>query len=136
MQNLELRNIYQNIKNIAIIGISADEGKISNSIGKKLKDRLYKIIPINPNYNEVLGEKAYKSITEVKEEIDLALFFINSDKVFPFIKEAIAKNVGNIWLQEGIISETGEKEANMAKIPFMMDKCIYKELKKIENENK
>lgn len=135
MSEIILKNIYKNIKNIAVIGISPKEDRPSNKVSLELQKRAYKIIPINPNYEEVLGEKAYKDIADTKEKIDIAVLFVNSDRALEEVKKAIDKKVSYIWLQEGVISEEAKKLSEEVGIPFMMDRCIYKTLKKIEEEN-
>lgn len=129
-----LKNIYKEIKTIAVLGSSPKEDRPSYKVSKELQKRGYKIIPINPNYNEILGEKVYKDLDEVEEKIDLALYFVSSDKVLPLIKNAIEKKVSYIWLQEGVISVEGRELSEENNIAFMMNRCIYKELKKIEEE--
>ena len=135
MSEIILRDIYKNIKNIAVIGISPKEDRPSNKVSLELQKRAYKIIPINPNYEEVLGEKAYKDIADTNEKIDIAVLFVNSDRALEEVKKAIDKKVSYIWLQEGVISEEAKRLAEEVGIPFMMDRCIYKTLKKIEEEN-
>ena len=135
MSEIILRDIYKNIKNIAVIGISPKEDRPSNKVSLKLQKRAYKIIPINPNYEEVLGEKAYKDIADTNEKIDIAVLFVNSDRALEEVKKAIDKKVSYIWLQEGVISEEAKRLSEEVGIPFMMDRCIYKTLKKIEEEN-
>ncbi len=129
-----LKNIYKEIKTIAVFGSSPKEDRPSYKVSKELQKRGYKIIPINPNYSEILGEKVYKNLDEVEEKIDLALYFVASDKVLPLIKNAIEKKVSYIWLQEGVISVEGQELSEENNIAFMMNRCIYKELKKIEEE--
>ena len=135
MSEIILKNIYKNIKNIAVIGISPKEDRPSNKVSLELQKRAYKIIPINPNYEEVLGEKAYKDIADTKEKIDIAVLFVNSNRALEEVKKAIDKKVSYIWLQEGVISEEAKRLSEEVGIPFMMDRCIYKTLKKIEEEN-
>lgn len=129
-----LKNIYKEIKTIAVFGSSPKEDRPSYKVSKELQKRGYEIIPINPNYSEILGEKVYKNLDEVEEKIDLALYFVASDKVLPLIKNAIEKKVSYIWLQEGVISVEGQELSEENNIAFMMNRCIYKELKKIEEE--
>ena len=129
-----LKNIYKEIKTIAVFGSSPKEDRPVYSISKSLQKRGYKIIPINPNYEEILGEKVYKRIEDVTEQIDLALFFVSSERALELIKNSVEKKVKYIWLQEGVISVEGKEFAENHGIPFMMNRCIYKELKKIENE--
>ncbi len=135
MSEIILRDIYKNIKNIAVIGISPKEDRPSNKVSLELQKRAYKIIPINPNYEEVLGEKAYKDIADTNEKIDIAVLFVNSNRALEEVKKTIDKKVSYIWLQEGVISEEAKRLAEEVGIPFMMDRCIYKTLKKIEEEN-
>ena len=135
MSEIILRDIYKNIKNIAVIGISPKEDRPSNKVSLELQKRAYKIIPINPNYEEVLGEKAYKDIADTNEKIDIAVLFVNSDRALEEVKKTIDKKVSYIWLQEGVISEEKKRLSEEVGIPFMMDRCIYKTLKKIEEEN-
>ena len=135
MSEIILRDIYKNIKNIAVIGISPKEDRPSNKVSLELQKRAYKIIPINPNYEEVLGEKAYKDIADTNEKIDIVVLFVNSNRALEEVKKAIDKKVSYIWLQEGVISEEAKKLSEEVGIPFMMDRCIYKTLKKIEEEN-
>ena len=135
MSEIILRDIYKNIKNIAVIGISPKEDRPSNKVSLELQKRAYKIIPINPNYEEVLGEKAYKDIADTNEKIDIVVLFVNSNRALEEVKKAIDKKVSYIWLQEGVISEEAKRLSEEVGIPFMMDRCIYKTLKKIEEEN-
>lgn len=135
MSEIILKNIYKNIKNIAVIGISPKEDRPSNKVSLELQKRAYKIIPINPNYEEVLGEKAYKDIADTNEKIDIAVLFVNSNRALEEVKKTIDKKVSYIWLQEGVISEEAKRLSEEVGIPFMMDRCIYKTLKKIEEEN-
>lgn len=135
MSEIILKNIYKDIKNIAVIGISPKEDRPSYKVSLELKKRGYRIIPINPNYEEILGENAYKDIACVNEKIDIVVFFVNSSRVLEEIKKAISKKVSYLWLQEGVVSEEGRVLAEEKEIPFMMDRCIYKELRKIEEEN-
>lgn len=129
-----LKDIYKDIKTIAILGSSPKEDRPVYNISKSLQKRGYKIIPINPNYEEILGEKVYKNIVDVPEKIDLSLFFVSSERALELIKKSIEKHVKYIWLQEGVISVEGKELAEENQISFMMNRCIYKELKKIENE--
>ena len=78
-------------------------------------------------------ERSIKDIRDIEDDVDMAVFFINSSLVLKEIEKALEKNVKYIWLQEGIVSEEGRKMVEMNNAFFMEDKCIYKELLKIEN---
>lgn len=129
-----LKNIYKDIKTIAVFGSSPKEDRPVYTISKALQNRGYKLFPINPNYNEILGEPVYKDIMDIEEEIDLALFFVNSEKAYNLIKKSVEKGVKYIWLQEGVISVIGKEYSEDNGVPFIMNKCIYKELKKIDGD--
>lgn len=129
-----LKDIYKEIKTIAVFGSSPKEDRPVYSISKALQKRGYKLFPINPNYEMILGEPVFKDIRDIEASIDLALFFVNSEKAYDLIKKSVEKGVKYIWLQEGVISVVGEEYAENNGVPFMMNKCIYKELKKIEED--
>ncbi len=133
MGEIVLKDIYKKIKKIAVIGSSPKENRPVYKVSVELIKRNYEIYPINPNYEVILEKKVYKDIRDIEDDVDMAVFFINSNAVLKEIEKALEKNVKYIWLQEGIVSEEGRKMVEMNNAFFMEDKCIYKELLKIEN---
>ncbi|MEM2856903.1 MAG: CoA-binding protein [Candidatus Nitrosocaldaceae archaeon] len=114
-------------KRVAVVGISRDESKAAHFVPKYLLEHGYDIIPINPFADEILGKKCYKSLDEVKEEIDIVDVFRPSDQVMQVVKEAIKKKPKAIWLQLGIKNEEASKEALRHGIKFIQDKCMMEE---------
>lgn len=121
--------ILKNIKTICVIGLTNNPQRPAYSVAGYMQQRGFKIIPINPTGEEVLGEKGYKSIKEVPKEIkiELANFFIRPDKILPLIKEALDRGVPILWLQEGIINEEAVQLAKEKGAIIIMDRCIKKE---------
>ena len=87
----------------------------------------YRIIPVNPNVSESLGEKAYASLLEVPEKIDIVNIFRRSEAVPEIVDEAIQLSVPAIWMQEGVVHEEAAEKARQAGIFVVMDRCILKD---------
>jgi len=119
-------------KNIAIVGASNNPERASNGIMKFLMKNNYNCFPVNPNEEEVLGVKAYKTLSEVPEKIDIVDVFRRSEASADIVMEASALNPGFIWLQENVYSEDAENIASENNIPIIMDKCIFKELLRLK----
>lgn len=112
---------------IAVVGLSKDTTKPSHYVPKYMQEQGYRIIPVNPTAKEILGEKCYKSLSEVGESIDVVNIFRPSNEVMPIVREAIAKKAGAIWMQEGIKNEEAAGEARKHGLLVVMDRCIMKE---------
>ncbi len=121
------------MKKIAVVGLSKDPGKPSHYVPKYMKEQGYRIIPVNPTAEEILGKKCYKSLSEVVESIDVVNIFRPSNEVMPIVREAIAKKAGAIWMQEGIKNEEAAGEARKHGLLVVMDRCIMKEHRKFKN---
>ena len=119
-------------KNIAIVGASNNPERASNGIMKFLMKNNYNCFPVNPNEEEVLGVKAYKTLSEVPEKIDIVDVFRRSEAAADIVREAVELNPGFIWLQENVYSEEAENIASGNNIPIIMDKCIFKELLRLK----
>ncbi len=92
-----------------------------------MKKKGYKIIPVNPNETEVLGEKAFANLSDVEEKIDLVDVFRRSEEAGAVVDEAIRTGVKAVWLQEGVIDEAAVQRAEDAGLLVVMDKCWLKE---------
>jgi uncharacterized protein len=121
-QDAYRRKLLQESKVVAVVGLSANEEKPSNVVAKYLKAAGYRVIPINPQADEILGETSYKDLSQVPEDIDIVDVFMRSENVLPVVREAIALKPRAIWLQLGIISEEAKKLAEDAGIYFVMDR--------------
>lgn len=127
----EIARLLKEAATIAVVGLSANTAKASHGVAKYLKSRGYKIIPVNPNESEILGEKSYPDLASIGEKVDIVDVFRKSEDTPPIVKAAIAIGAGAIWLQEGIISQESYDLAREAGIPIVMDRCMFKEHKKL-----
>ena len=112
---------------IAVVGLSADPDKASNMVARYLMEKGYKVIPVNPGQEAVLGEKSYNSLAEIAEKVDIVDIFMRADKVMPFVREAVAMRPKAIWLQLGIVSDEAKALAEAEGITFVMDRCVKQE---------
>ncbi len=124
MTDEEKKELLNKVKVIAVVGISQNLNKPSNIVARYLKQEGYTIIPVNPNYNEVLGEKCYRSLVDIKKRIDIVDIFMRSEKLMPIVEEAVKIKPQCIWLQLGIINESVKRLAEENNIKFVMDQCI------------
>lgn len=143
MDNSEeiILKIFSDYRNIAVIGMSSDETKPSNRVPKYLMQQGYKIIPVNPTKEEIMGLKSYKSLLEVPDAIDVVDVFRRPEQALDVVKEAVErkkqrKDVKVIWLQEGIVNDQAKKIAEDAGILFIQDKCMFKEHLRIREKLK
>ena len=94
-----------------------------------MQEQGYKIIPVNPTAEEILGEKCFRSLSEVQESIDVVNIFRPSNEALQIVKEAIAKKAKAVWMQESIADEEAAKEAKKHGLLVVMDRCMMKEHK-------
>ena len=130
MTDQRIDAILDEAKTIAVVGISDKPDRPSNQVAKYLKSRGYRIIPVNPLVTEVLGEKAYKSLSEIPDQVDLVDVFRKSSDVPPIAEEAVRIRARFFWMQEGVESERAREILDAAGIPCVMDRCVKKELEK------
>jgi len=128
-------------RTIAVVGLSRSPGKDSYKVAEFLKSKGYRIVPVNPNAEEILGEKAYPSLRDLPEDLKASIevvdIFRRSEDVLPVVKEAveIRKKYGRlkaIWMQEGVVNKEAAQAAKEAGLIVIMDRCIMKERLKRE----
>jgi uncharacterized protein len=119
--------ILSTCKNVAIVGLSSNPEKPSHRVGSYLKDKGYRVIPVNPGEKEILGEICYPDILSVPEKIDVVDIFRKPEDVPPIVKDAIKCGAKAVWMQEGVINEAAAEEARKAGLKVVMDKCMFKE---------
>jgi predicted CoA-binding protein len=112
---------------IAVIGLSSKRFRPSYGVAEYMQEHGYRIIPVNPNETEVLGEKAYARIEDIQEHIDIVDIFRRSEFVEPLVDAAIRLGAGAIWMQEGVVHEDAARKAREAGLVVVMDRCILKE---------
>jgi predicted CoA-binding protein len=112
---------------IAVVGLSSDEMRPSYGVAAYMQRAGYRIIPVNPNESEVLGEKAYARLEDVPEKIDIVDVFRRSEYVRGVVEAAILVGAKAIWMQEGVVDEEAAGVARAAGLDVVMDRCILKE---------
>ena len=119
--------ILTEMKTIAVVGLSSDGTRASNSVSRYMQSNGYRIIPVNPNEATVLGEKSYARLEDVPDKIDLVDIFRRSEEAGQHVDEAIRIGARGVWLQEGVIDEEAARRAIEAGLDVVMDRCILKE---------
>ena len=122
-----IRRILADCRTIAVVGASSNPARASNHVASYMKAQGYRVIPVNPNEQTVIGEQAYPSLTAVPGSIDLVDIFRKSEDVLPIVKEAIACGAKAIWMQEGVINEASAQLAREAGLAVVMDRCWLKD---------
>ena len=119
-----MKDILLAAKTIASVGLSSNQEKESYWIVSYLKDQGYRIIPVNPTADEILGEKAYPDLESVPEKIDVVQVFRKPEDVPPVVDSAIKVGAKVIWMQEGIVNEEAAQKAREAGLQVVMDACM------------
>jgi len=122
-----IQRIFDECRTIAVVGLSSSSWRPSHGVAAYMKRVGYRIIPVNPNETEVLGEKAYASLGELAEPIDLVDIFRRSEEAGAAVDEAIAAGAKAVWLQEGVIDDAAAQRALNAGLLVVMDRCWLKE---------
>ena len=122
-----IRDVLKNSKTIAVVGLSDNPLRASHGVSAYMQMQGYRIIPVNPNCDYVLGEKSYPSLLDVPEKIDVVNIFRRSEFVPPIVDQAIQLKVPAIWMQEGVVHEAAAQKARQQGIFVVMDACILKE---------
>jgi len=119
-----LQRVLRTGKTIAVVGLSADWFRPSYFAAKFMQEHGYKIIPVNPKYDEILGEKCYPNLTAIPFQVDTVDVFRKSADALPIAKEAIAIGAKHLWLQIGVLNFEAEKLAQSAGLTVVMDRCV------------
>jgi predicted CoA-binding protein len=119
--------ILRNCRTIAVVGLSSNSARPSYHVAAYMQSHGYRIIPVNPNETNVLGEQAYPSLVAVPGPIDLVNIFRKSKDVLPLVEEAITHGAKAIWMQEGISNEPAAVRARESGLLVVMDRCWLKE---------
>lgn len=122
--NDQLKDIFENSKTIAVVGLSDNPSRTSYQVSKIMQNKGYKIIPVNPNVDEVLGEKAYNSLREIEDPIDLINVFRRSEYLVDVAQDAIETDCKVFWAQLGISNEKAYQLLKEHDFTVIMDLCI------------
>jgi predicted CoA-binding protein len=126
-QTDSMGDLLKRAKIIAVVGLSDDPMRVSHGVSAYMQSQGYRIIPVNPQIESSLGEKAYGSLREVPEKIDIVNIFRRPEFVEEVVDQAIQLKVPAIWMQEDVIHEKAAEKARQAGIFVVMDRCILKE---------
>jgi uncharacterized protein len=121
--------LLKRARTIAVVGLSDNDSRPSYGVSAYLQSKGYRVVPVNPRLSEVLGEKAYPSLSEAAKEaqIDIVDVFRNSDAVPAIVDEVLALGIPFLWLQETVAHADAARRAREAGVVVVMDKCILKE---------
>lgn len=133
MEDSAIREILEEAKVVAVVGLSPKEDRPSYRVASYLKGCGYRIIPVNPAVQEVLGERAYGSLEEIPDSIrvDVVDVFRRPQDTPAIAKEAVTRKARVLWLQEGIVSREAEEIASASGLLVVMDRCMLKEHKRL-----
>ena len=123
----EIADLLRNAKTIAVVGLSPKPDRPSHGVSAYMQAQGYRIIPVNPAHERILGEKVYKSLLDVPDAVDIVDIFRDPQAVPEIVDQAIQKKAKAIWMQEGIVHNAAAAKARAAGLVVVMNKCIYKE---------
>jgi hypothetical protein len=121
---LAIQRILNSAKTIAVVGLSDNELRASYFVGYYLKRHGYRVIPVNPRANEILGEPSRASLADIDEPVDIVNVFRAPDALPEIAEQAVAIGAGSLWCQFGVINETGARIAQDSGVAVVMDRCI------------
>jgi len=133
LEDEDIQHTLSRYKTVAVVGISPKEDRPSYGVASYLKANGYRIIPVRPDGEEILGEKVFHSLLEIPKEIevDVVDIFRKSEDVPPVVEDAIERGAKVIWMQEGIIHREAGSKAEKAGLKVVMDRCMKKEHQKL-----
>jgi predicted CoA-binding protein len=120
----DVKHLLETATTIAVVGASSNPDKSSYGIMRKLQSVGYRVIPVNPRETEVLGEKAYASLRDIPERVDIVDVFRRAEDTPPIADDAVAIGAKALWLQSGISSEDAAARASKGGLTVVMDACI------------
>jgi uncharacterized protein len=119
-----LARIYAETRTIAVVGASHDPAKAAHKIPRYLQEQGYRILPVNPSGGELMGEPVARSLTEIREPVDVVDVFRPAAEAPQVARDAVAVGAKVLWLQQGIVSEEARQVAEAAGLTVVMDRCL------------
>jgi uncharacterized protein len=119
-----LRRILRECRTIAIVGLSADWHRPSNFVGKYLQQHGYRIVPVNPRYDSILGERSYAALEDIPFAVDMVDVFRKTADVLPVARSAVAIDAKCLWQQIGVVNREADALARAAGLDSVMDRCV------------
>jgi predicted CoA-binding protein len=120
----DLRRILTDYKRVAMVGLSDDWSRPSNFAAKYLLDHGFEVIPVNPKYDQILGQKCYADLKDIPTPVDVVDLFQRVERVPPFVDQAIEIDAKVVWLQLGIVHQEAARKARHAGLEVVMDRCM------------
>lgn len=130
----KVAELLKKAKTVAIVGISHKEHRDSHKVAKYMKEHGYKVVPVNPKYNEVLGEPCYPDLKSVPEHIDLVDIFRSIEAIPAIVDEAIAVGADSVWMQLGLAHDEAAEKARNNGLTVVMNKCTKIEHHRLINK--
>jgi uncharacterized protein len=127
----DLERILREAKTVAVVGLSPKPDRPSFRVASYLQREGYRVIPVNPAVEEVLGERSYPNLQAVPDKIDVVDIFRRSEEVPPIVDEAIEVSAPVVWMQEGVINEDAAARAEQAGLKVVMNRCMQKEHRRL-----
>lgn len=120
----DLRRILTECRTIAVVGLSAKENRPSHGVARYLQQHGYRIVPVNPRFESVLGERCYARLADIPHPVDMVDVFRRAEEVLPVAQEAVAIGARCLWQQLGIANVEADRVARAAGLDAVMDRCI------------
>jgi hypothetical protein len=124
-----VKTILDDSRTVAVVGVSHKEERDSNMVFRYLREKGYRVIPVNPKYREVLGEKRYPDLKSIPEHVDVVDIFRNIEAIPAIVDEAIEIGANTVWMQLNLIREDAAEKARCAGLRVVMNRCMRRELK-------
>ncbi|HWH03457.1 MAG TPA: CoA-binding protein [Gemmatimonadales bacterium] len=126
MTEAELARLIREAKTIAVVGLSPKTARPSNEVATYMQEAGYRIVPVNPGHDQILGERSYRTLADAARDqrIDIVDVFRRSELAGGVVDEALAIRPGLIWLQVGVVDEEAAARAAARGIPMVMDRCL------------
>ena len=131
-----VEDILRESRTVAVVGLSPKEDRDSHQVAKYLMEQGYRVIPVNPTVQEVLGERCYPSLSDVPEPVDVVDIFRRPDDVPPVVEEAIQKGARVVWMQLEIVHEQAARKAETHGLDVVMDRCIKVEHQELKRQGR
>ena len=126
--------ILREYRTVAIVGLSPDPNRPSHRVATYLSSHGYKVIPVNPDAQEILGTRSYPDMSSIPQPVEIVDIFRRSEEVMPIVDEAIKIGAKAVWMQEGVINEEAASRARGAGLLVVMNRCMLKEHKRLSKK--
>jgi predicted CoA-binding protein len=127
--------ILKSCKVVAVVGLSSDPERPSYRVASFLQQNGYRVIPVNPKEQKIIGMTCYPDLVAIPDKVEVVDIFRRSEDVLPIVENAIKIGAKAVWMQEGVINQAAAEKATQAGLKVVMNKCMRKELIKLNEEN-